>query len=50
MNIKDVMETEVLKKKISKAGEWMRMKGSPIIDLSLLTEQERRSLMKAVLK
>lgn len=43
------MEKKIIKK-LSKIGEWLKSGDEPIIDLSGLTEKERESVLKAVMK
>lgn len=43
------MEKKIMKK-LSKIGEWLKSGGEPMIDVSDLTEKERKSVLRAVMK
>ena len=41
------MET---KKKLSKIGEWLRSDSKPLMDMSLLDEEEQKKIMRLALR
>lgn len=44
------METKEVKKKLSKIGEWMQSSHEPVVDFSVMTEKEIKSMYRAILK
>lgn len=38
------------KKKLSKIGEWLRSDSKPLMDLSVLNEEEQKRIMRLALK
>lgn len=44
------METKVIKKKLSKIGEWMRSNHEPLVDFSVMSEKEIESMYRAILR
>ena len=44
------MDTKEAKKKLSKIGEWMRANHEPIVDFSVMTEKEIKSMYRAILR
>lgn len=43
------METKEVKK-LSKIGEWMRSDHEPVVDFSVMTEKEIKSMYRAILR
>ena len=44
------METKEVKKRLSKIGEWMRSNHEPVVDFSVMTEKEIKSMYRAILR
>lgn len=44
------METKEVKKRLSKIGEWMRSNHEPVVDFSVMTESEIKSMYRAILR
>jgi hypothetical protein len=42
------METK--EKKLSKIGEWMRSQHEPVVDFSVMSEKQIKSMYRAILK
>ena len=45
-----MMETKNIEKKLSKAGEWMRSNHEPVVDFSVMTEKEIKSMYRAIMR
>ncbi len=44
------VKTKEVKKKLSKIGEWMKSSHEPVVDFSVMTEEEINSMYKAILR
>ncbi len=50
LNLGDKNMSENTKKRISKAGEWMRSNHEPVVDFSVMTEKQIDSMYRAILR